>query len=80
MVLCLFGNSGFRSLVRGWSEKRALSKSLTLLRADHDVLAAELTRLQQDPSYTEYLIRRDLKYVKKGEIEYRVIKPRPENR
>lgn len=79
MVLCLFGNGGFRSLIRGWSQKRDLSKSLVQLRADHESLANELNRLQQDPTYTEYLIRRDLKYVKKGEVEYRVLKPRSEN-
>lgn len=74
MALCLFGNGGFRSLLNGFFEKRRLNKSVARLRAENESLTKELTRIQQDPSYTEYLIRRDLGYVKKGEIEYRLQK------
>lgn len=73
MALCLFGNGGFRSLISGLLERRRLQKQLVQLRNDNTYLTKELARLQQDPSYTEYLIRRDLKYVKKGEVEYQII-------
>jgi len=44
------------------------------LRADHDALIKEWGRIQQDPAYTEYLIRKNLGYVKKGEVEYQILK------
>ena len=42
---------------------------------EREALQRELTAIQQDPSYTEYLIRKNLGYVKKGEVEYRIMKP-----
>lgn len=46
---------------------------LLRLRVDHVLLAQEWDRIQKDPSYTEYLIRKNLGYVKKGEVEYRIL-------
>ena len=74
MALILFANGGFRSLVTGLSEKRRMEKMLVQLRAEHEALTLELNALQQDPAYTEYLIRKNLGYVKKGEVEYRILK------
>jgi cell division protein FtsB len=74
VVLLVFGNQGFRQLVRAVGEKRRLEKALAALRSDHERLSRELEWIQHDPSYTEYLIRKNLGYVKKGEIEYRLIK------
>ncbi len=75
MALLLFGNEGFRHLVSQLTEKHRLEKSLVRLRAEHDTLARELALLEQNPAYTEYLIRKNLRYVKKGEVEYRLLKP-----
>ena len=72
---CLFGNRGFWDLVRQFREIKHSQKLLTSLRAEHDRLTAELTRIQTDPRYTEYLIRKYLGYVKKGEVEYRILPP-----
>ena len=44
------------------------------LHTDHEALASEWGRIQKDPSYTEYLIRKTLGYVKKGEVEYQILK------
>ena len=74
LALVLFGNGGFQNLVSNWRERRRAARFLEKLRADHDSLSRELARLQQDPSYTEYLIRKNLGYVKKGEYEYRLLK------
>jgi len=74
MGYLLFGNGGFRQLVSESLEKRRLTKSLAQLRQEHDRLSHELTLLQQTPAYTEYLIRKQLGYVKKGEVEYRIVK------
>jgi|SRR6185312_7978240 len=73
MALLLFGNSGFRSLLSGWQEKRRLSRTVDELRGEHETLARELARIQQDPAYTEFLIRKTLGYVEKGEVEYRLM-------
>ena len=72
--LFLFANAGFRDFVNRTREKRRLEQNVLRLRADHQALAREWTQIQQDPSYTEYLIRKNLGYVKKGEIEYQILK------
>jgi cell division protein FtsB len=51
-----------------------MERVLVQLRADHAALASEWKRIQEDPSYTEYLIRKNLGYVKKGEVEYQILK------
>ncbi len=72
-VLFLFANEGFRNLVVRTRETARLEKLLIRLRADHSNLSSEWTRIQKDPAYTEYLIRKHLGYVKKGEVEYRIL-------
>ena len=67
----LFANAGFRDLMSRTREKRRLERILVQLRVDHEVLAREWVRIQEDPSYTEYLIRRNLGYVKKGKSSIR---------
>jgi hypothetical protein len=69
----LFANDGFRNLILRTREHRRLESLLLRLRADHTALSEEWTQIQKDPSYTEYLIRRNLGYVKKGEVEYRIL-------
>jgi cell division protein FtsB len=73
MALCLFGNEGFRHFVTQAREKHRLGKVLLSARAEHERLSGELALIQKDPSYTEYLIRKNLGYVKKGEVEYRFV-------
>ena len=74
VVLLVFGNQGARHLAVAVRENRRLEKALVSLRTEHDRLTRELTWIQKDPAYTEYLIRKNLGYVKKGEIEYRLLK------
>jgi cell division protein FtsB len=73
LVTLLFGNKGFRSLDSQFFEKRRLEKNLTRLQEANVQLTQELNLIQTDPTYTEYLIRKNLKYVKKGEVEYRFV-------
>jgi len=75
-ALFLFANAGFRDFVVRTREKTRLERSLIHLRADHQALEREWTQIQKDPSYTEYLIRKNLGYVKKGEVEYQIVKPK----
>ena len=62
-------------MVARTQEKRRIERSLTRLRTDHQVLSQEWRQIQTDPAFTEYLIRKNLGYVKKGEVEYQIIKP-----
>jgi cell division protein FtsB len=72
--LYLFANGGFRDLIVRTREKSRLERVLLRLRTDRDAMTIEWARIQQDPSYTEYLIRKNLGYVKKGEVEYQIMK------
>jgi cell division protein FtsB len=74
MAFLLFGNGGFRHLVEQLLEKRKLSHSLGALHAESQHLGRELDLLQKEPAYTEYLIRKNLGYGKKGDVEYRLVK------
>ncbi|OGR90918.1 MAG: hypothetical protein A2992_01675 [Elusimicrobia bacterium RIFCSPLOWO2_01_FULL_59_12] len=73
-VFLVFGNKGFRQWVSAYREKRRLDRTLTMLHGEHERLSRELAWIRQDPSYSEYLIRKNLGYVKKGEVEYQLIK------
>lgn len=73
LAVYLFGNAGFRDMVTRSQDKIRLNKQLTRLRSEHDRLAKEWSLIQADPTYTEYLIRKNLGYVKKGEVEYRLL-------
>ncbi len=74
VVFLVFGNGGFRQWISAFREKKRLEKTLTSLRSDHEKLSKELSWIRQDPTYGEYLVRKNLGYVKKGEIEYRMLK------
>ena len=70
----VFGNQGFREMASRIQEKRRLDKALVSLRLEHERLTRELGWLKQDPAYSEYLVRKNLGYVKKGEVEYRFMR------
>jgi cell division protein FtsB len=76
IALLVFGNQGFREWIGAAREKRRIEKSLSNLRGERERLTRELAWLKQDNSYFEYLIRKNLGYVKKGEVEYRLMKPK----
>ena len=70
----LFANAGFRDLIVRTREKRRMERVLAQLHEDHESFTREWDRIQKDPSYTEYLIRKNLGFVKKGEVEYQILK------
>ena len=72
-ALFLFANAGFQGWLRHAREKQRLEKTLASLHSEHDRLSGQWALIQQDRSYTEYLIRKTLGYVKKGEFEYRFL-------
>lgn len=74
VVFLVFGNGGFRQWMGAYREKKRLEKTLISLRSDSERLNQELSWIRQDPTYGEYLVRKNLGYVKKGEVEYRMLK------
>lgn len=70
MAILVFANGGFRLLWSKRSEVRRQRETLAVLQADHARLVKEWDLIQNDPTYTEYLIRKTLRYIKKDELEY----------
>jgi cell division protein FtsB len=67
----IFGSRGFRNLIGRKKEQIRLRKELKELKFENAKLRKEIYLLQNDDSYIEHLIRRDLGYLKPGEFEYR---------
>ncbi len=78
LFLVFFGNGGFRSLTRNWLELRRLNKEIVSLQAEEAELDGRLKSMRSGDGPVERLARRELGYIKKGEIEYRF--PPPEKK
>lgn len=78
VLAVFFGNGGFRSLTRNWLELRRLNHEIVALQAEEAELAEKLKALRAGDGPVERLARRELGYIKKGEIEYRF--PPPEKK
>lgn len=75
LLLVFFGNGGFRSLTRNWLELRRLDAEIAALEREEKELAGRLKALRAGDGPVERLARRELGYIKKGEIEYRFQPP-----
>jgi cell division protein FtsB len=75
LVAVFFGNQGFRSLVTNWIELRRLHREVLQLKDEQVNLSQELAKIHEGGAPFERLIRVDLGYIKKGEIEYRFPPP-----
>ncbi|MDE2039457.1 MAG: septum formation initiator family protein [Elusimicrobia bacterium] len=75
LLAVFFGNQGFRSLVRNYFELRGLDRRIALLQAEEKNSAESLRSLRSSDSSIERLARRELGYVRQGEIEYRFPPP-----
>jgi cell division protein FtsB len=78
LIAVFFGNAGFRSLVSNWMELRRLRSEIAQLDRDQKDLEVRLRALRSGDAAVERAARRDLGYIKKGEIEYRF--PPPEKK
>lgn len=74
-LLVFFGNAGFRSLVSNWLELRRVEGELGRLEREEKELESQLKALRSGEGPVERLARRELGYIKKGEIEYRFPPP-----
>ena len=79
VLMLLFGNQGFRNLIAQYEERAKIQKSLSALHQQNGRLSRELALIHQDASYNEYLVRKQLKYVKKDEVEYHFPRPVKDN-
>jgi len=73
-----FGNAGFRSLIGNWRELRRLRADISRLEVEERELDGRLKSLRAGDGGAERAARKDLGYIKKGEIEYRF--PPPEKK
>ncbi|OGS20019.1 MAG: hypothetical protein A2252_01870 [Elusimicrobia bacterium RIFOXYA2_FULL_39_19] len=71
IILVLTLNKGFFNLVSKALEYQKIKKELSAIRLDNARLKNEIYMLENDNAYIEYRIRKDLGYVKEGEVEYR---------
>jgi cell division protein FtsB len=78
LLAVFFGNQGFRSLVRNYMELRSLKKQIAALETDEKRNTERLRLLRAGDGSVERLARRELGYLRKGEIEYRFPPPAPE--
>ena len=78
LLAVFFGNAGFRSLVSNWMELRRLRREIVQHDRDEKDLDVRLKALRSGDAGVERAARRDLGYIKKGEIEYRF--PPPEKK
>lgn len=70
-----FGNSGFRRLVTRWWELRRLRGELRSLEADRARLEEGLSIAERAGPELERSARKDLGYLRPGEVEYRFPPP-----
>lgn len=71
VLLVLFGNAGFRALMRRYWELHKLKAELSQLKRENALLKEEVYHLENNPSYIERIARKELGVIAPGEIEYR---------
>ncbi|MBN1621083.1 MAG: septum formation initiator family protein [Endomicrobiales bacterium] len=71
LVLFLFGNAGFRKLVRRHWEMYKLKAEFEHLQRESGILEKEIYLLENDESYIERIARKELGLIAPGEVEYR---------
>lgn len=79
LLVLLLGNQGFRGLMRNWRELKSLRREISALEREENRQARRLDGLKAGDGAIERLARRDLGYIRKGEIEYRFPPPSAES-
>jgi cell division protein FtsB len=77
ILAVFFGNQGFSSLVRNYMELRRLRGELAGLKAREASVGERLKRLRSGGGELERAARKELGFIKKGELEYRFPPPAP---
>lgn len=76
LAALFIGNQGFRSLVANWLELRHLRREISGLERDQARLDERLKRMKSADGSLERMARKDLGFIKPGEIEYRFPPPK----
>ncbi|OGS25109.1 MAG: hypothetical protein A2297_07095 [Elusimicrobia bacterium RIFOXYB2_FULL_48_7] len=71
VILLLTLNKGFRTLVIRNIELYKMKAEIAKIQLENARLRREIYLLENNDAYIDYRIRRDLGYIKEGEIEYR---------
>jgi len=72
----LFGNGGFRTLVKNTLLLRDIRRQLTQEVREGAELETRIKAVSTDDSAIEYAARKELGYLKPGEVEYRFPPPK----
>lgn len=70
LLVWLFANEGFRTMVRRYWELHKLGNELETLKKENANLRKEIYLLETDQSYIEYIARRELGVISQGEVEF----------
>ena len=76
-VVSLFANRGFRRLFANELALRRLNHKLDALQKEEGDLHTQIQKLKKDDVTLETAARKDLGYLKPGELEYRFPPPKP---
>ncbi|MBI5202941.1 MAG: septum formation initiator family protein [Elusimicrobia bacterium] len=76
LVVVMFGNSGFRRLISRWRELRKLKHELAELKTEEAKLQERIKSSQKAGPSLERAARKELGYLKPGEVEYRFPPPK----
>jgi cell division protein FtsB len=71
VLLFLFGNGGFRMMIRRYWEIYELQNQVVELKKENTLLKQQIYLLEEDSSYIERIARKELGLISAGEIEYR---------
>lgn len=75
-LIALFGRSGLPTVVRNYFELRRFKADLKGLQAEEVSLTNDLKMMRHSDRTVERTVRRELGYMKPGEIEYRFPAPK----
>ena len=73
ILFFLFGNRGFRNLLRGYSYLKKKGLELVKIKNENQELRRQLYSLENDPQIVEKIARTKLNLVKPGETIYRFL-------
>jgi len=75
IVIILFGNRGFRRLLSNTIYLRRLNSGIVALKEEQARLKARIAAVRGDDVELERVARKELGYLKSGEVEYRFSPP-----
>ena len=72
IVILIIFLPGYTKLQELKERNRDLEERISKIKLENSLLKNEISRLQQDPTYQEEIIREKLGVVRKGEVIYKI--------